>query len=101
METNFPRCMKAGKTVDLSSWELADALLKETDDKETGERGYSEANRHLGFRCDRQNAGVKPMKTDRCSPHVSHGRHPGHSAHYAPDNISGSREVRNDQRNRR
>jgi hypothetical protein len=39
MDTNFPRCMKAGKAVDLTSWELADALLKEADDKETGDRG--------------------------------------------------------------
>jgi hypothetical protein len=39
MDTNFPRCMKAGKTIDLDQWALADALLKEADDKDTGERG--------------------------------------------------------------
>lgn len=39
MDTNFPRCMKAGKALDLTSWELADALLKEVDNKEVGSRG--------------------------------------------------------------
>ncbi len=39
METNFPRCMKAGKRVDVDQWALADALLKEAEDKDTGPRG--------------------------------------------------------------
>jgi len=38
-EMQFPRCMRAGKKVDVDQWELGDALLKEADDKATGPRG--------------------------------------------------------------
>lgn len=41
MDTNFPRCMKAGFHVEQDKWELADALLKEADDKFSGPHGLN------------------------------------------------------------
>ena len=41
MDTNFPRCMKAAKASDVGQWELADALMKEVEDKVTGPRGFT------------------------------------------------------------
>ena len=53
MNLKFPRCMKAGRAADVSQWDLADALLKETEDQRKGPRGYEavvkEFADHLGL----------------------------------------------------
>jgi flagellar biosynthesis GTPase FlhF len=47
MELKFPKTIKAAQAAEQSQWAIGDALLKEAEDRQTGERGLNAVSREL------------------------------------------------------